>query len=76
MAICAHFIDSKNTRRVVLLAVRRLYGCHSGWNYASLVGDVLRKFGVDLEEKIGWFVLDNATTNDAAVKILLTDLFS
>ncbi|EAQ90620.1 hypothetical protein CHGG_02555 [Chaetomium globosum CBS 148.51] len=48
-----------------------LYGMsdrHTGENIAEAILDVIRNYGI--EKKIGYFTVDNATNNDAALKII------
>ena len=56
-----------------LLGLRRLRGKHSGKNIAEAVVDVVRTYGLT-SDQIGWFVLDNATSNDTCVAQILTTL--
>jgi hypothetical protein len=41
---------------------------HTGENIAEAILDVIRDYGI--EKKIGYFTVDNATNNDAALKII------
>jgi hypothetical protein len=76
IAICAHFIDNNGKRRHELLALRRVEGSHSAYNLKDLVVGVLREYYIDTEDKVGYFMLDNASVNDLAVKLILQELFS
>jgi len=72
MAVVAHFTDKDYRVQTRLLALRRLYGEHSGENQAELLADVLKDY--ELTDKIGYFVTDNALNNNTAVDILLRDI--
>ena len=72
MAVVAHFTDKDYRVQTRLLALRRLYGEHSGENQAELLADVLKDY--ELTDKIGYFVTDNASNNNTAVDILLRDI--
>ena len=75
MAICAYFIDSDGNRRNCLLALRRVSGSHVSYNMKQIVVEVMRENRIDTEDKVGYFMLDNAINNDLAVKLILEDLF-
>jgi len=45
-----------------------LEGSHTGANMAEIVMDVLREYGI--EEKLGYFVGDNASNNDTLIRHL------
>ena len=55
-----------------VLGLPELHGAHSGDNIASVVATTLRTFGVD-EQRVGYFVLDNAYNNDTAMSALADD---
>lgn len=48
-------------------------GAHSGDNMATVVATTLQQFGVGYR-RVGYFVLDNATNNDAAFATLSSRL--
>ena len=73
IAIVAHFIDSKGHRQTKLLAIRQLKGEHSGENIAASVLQVIREYRI--QRHIGFFVLDNASSNDVAVDYILHSLY-
>lgn len=51
---------------------RRIYRSHSGDNQAAIILDVLNEY--EITTKAGYFVCDNASSNDAAVAKVLTAL--
>jgi hypothetical protein len=73
IAIVAHFIDSKGYRQTKLLALRQLKGEHSGENIAASVLKVIKEYRI--RDRIGFFVLDNAGSNDTAVEHILCSLY-
>jgi len=73
IAIVAHYIDKNGTRQTKLLAMRRLEGEHSGANQAQIVLDVIGEYKIG--GRIGFFMLDNASSNDTAVDIILKTLY-
>ena len=56
------------------IALRRLYGSHTGDNIGALVCDVLREYGI--ENNIGYFMLDNGGNNDTSVAYIFDELCS
>jgi hypothetical protein len=75
IAVHGHFIDSSGRRRQDLLAFRRVEGSHTAENIKEVVVFILREYQIDTEDKMGYFMLDNATNNDLAVKLILQELF-
>lgn len=73
IAIISHFIDSNGYRRTKLLAIRQLKGDHSGENISKHVLKVIREYRI--RKQIGFFILDNASTNDTAVDHILCSLY-
>jgi hypothetical protein len=51
-----------------LLALKEIHGSHSGENMALLIFEVIKEFG--FEDNIGYFVMDNADSNDKALEVL------
>jgi hypothetical protein len=72
LGVHAHFFDAGDVLRKPLLALKQLRGRHTGENVANVVLDVLSHFNI--QEKIGYCVLDNAQANDAAVESLAKEL--
>jgi hypothetical protein len=75
IAVCGHFIDNTGKRRHVLLALRRVDGSHTAENIKAIVVSILREYHIDTEDKVGYFMLDNASNCDAAVRLILQELF-
>jgi hypothetical protein len=66
--IVAHFINAKFEPRAILLATPEQSGSHSGIEIADEVIRVIVDFGI--EDKLGYFVLDNASNNDTAMQAI------
>ena len=66
--IVAHFVGDNGKLMTFLLSLPQLVGSHKGSNIAECVGAILGEFG--LQERIGFFVLDNARNNDTAMEAL------
>ena len=73
VGVVGHFMSSQYKVETVLLGLRRLRGPHSGENIAEAVLKVIRTYGLT-GDRIGWFVLDNATSNDTCVAEILKAL--
>lgn len=74
LGIIAHFPALNGTPLSILLALRRVYGSHSGSNLSDILIQVLNEY--ELIEKIGWFMLDNCSNNDTMLEHLSIYLFS
>ena len=66
--IVVHFINNTGNLQTFLLSLPELVGSHKGINIAEEVGAILSEFGI--QERVGYFVLDNASNNDTAVEAL------
>jgi hypothetical protein len=69
IGIVAHFLTTDWVKKSALLALRRLHGTHSGENQAEIVCEIIDEYKI--RSKLGYFVLDNATSNDTAVRSIL-----
>lgn len=68
LGIVGHFVDVEDERRNVLLRLLRLVGPHSGENMATYVKAVIDQY--ELGSKLGYFMLDNAESNDTCLETL------
>lgn len=68
LGINAQFIDKDFRLRKVLLGLPQLGGRHAGEDLAEAVSQVLIFWGLD--DKVGFFTLDNATNNDTAMQAI------
>ena len=73
IAIVAHYIDKNGLRQTKLLAMRRLEGEYGGANQAQIVLDVIGEYKIG--GRIGYFMLDNVSSNDTAVDLILKMLY-
>lgn len=71
LGLVAHFIDSKGLPKSILLALPRQRGRHSGSNIAETIAEVICHHS--LQEKIGYFVSDNAKNNPKALSYLVAE---
>lgn len=68
LGIVSHFMRFDYTNEAILLALRQIEGTHSGQNMAEAVIDTLRTYQIN---RLGYFVCDNASSNDTAVLNIL-----
>jgi hypothetical protein len=61
----AHYLDKSLVSRSLIIALRELKGDHSGLNQSKILASVIREF--EIQDRIGYFISDNATSNDFAV---------
>ena len=68
--VCSQFLDNINDPKLrkCLLSLSMLYESHSGKNIAIDVKRVLRKYKI--KGKVGFFVLNNASSNNTAIQEL------
>lgn len=69
LAVVSHFVDENYNIRTVILALRRIKGSHSGPNLAQTILEVIHEY--DSKTRFGYFVLDNAESNDTCVEAVL-----
>jgi hypothetical protein len=72
MAVVAHYLDKSFINRTRLIALRRLYGSHSGENMAKILISVIQEF--EITKRLGYFMMDNDATNDTCLESLLRDI--
>jgi hypothetical protein len=68
LGINAQFVDKNFGRRKVLLGLPYLNGRHTGEALAEEVSRILDFW--ELDDKLGFFTLDNATNNDTAMEAI------
>lgn len=66
--VVANFVDDRGKCQTAMLAFREMTNCYDGKAIAANVLAVIDDY--DLRDKVGFFVLDNASSNDTAVAIL------
>ncbi|KAM4063264.1 ribonuclease H-like protein [Hirsutella rhossiliensis] len=73
LGVVAMWIDATGKRRSTVLGMRRVHGEHSGENLGSTVLELLKEYDIG-GDQIGYFMLDNASSNDTAVEFILKEL--
>jgi hypothetical protein len=73
VSVVGHFMGPNYKVETTLLGLRRLRGKHTGENIAEAVVAVVQKYGLT-SDQIGWFILDNASSNDTCVAEILKAL--
>lgn len=67
--ICVHHLNASGDPEDYAIGLPVLHGKHSGENIANVVEATIESFQIE-PYQIGYFVLDNATNNDTAIKAL------
>jgi hypothetical protein len=73
LGVITMWIDATGQRRATVLGIRRVYGEHTGENLGSVVLELLKEYDIS-GNQIGYFMLDNASSNDTAVEFILKEL--
>ncbi|KJZ68471.1 hypothetical protein HIM_12135 [Hirsutella minnesotensis 3608] len=68
VGVVGHFVDGHGKKRDVLLGLPRLVGPHSGENIGPHIKKVIDRH--ELGSKLGYFMLDNAESNDTCIQTL------
>lgn len=63
--VVAHFFYKTVHHKHLLLSLPRVYGRHTGDNIATFILQAIREFNI--RSKVRFFMMDNATNNDAAM---------
>lgn len=74
LAICAQWVDSQYVLQKALLGLPECRFTHAGEKQASLILEVLENFNI--QSKIGWYIGDNATSNDTCLEHLQKSLLT
>jgi hypothetical protein len=72
LGVVVHWIDEEGQKHNALVGLRTIEGEHSGENMAGEVWKIIKELGIT--HKVGYFVLDNATTNCTTLRSLQVDL--
>ena len=73
ISMVSHYISSRYKVETTLLRLRRLRGLHSNENITEAVLEVISKYSLT-NDKIGWFILNNITSNDTYMAEILKAL--
>jgi hypothetical protein len=72
ISIWAYWVNDAGERQRRMLAFRRIYRSHSGENQAATILEVLKEYAIS--DNVGYFICDNASSNNDAVKAVLKTL--
>jgi hypothetical protein len=61
------------SKHQTLLAIRQLRGAYTGENQAEIIIEIIIEY--NLRSRIRYFITDNATNNDTAIKAVLKHFF-
>ncbi|KAJ4212898.1 hypothetical protein NW760_015256 [Fusarium oxysporum] len=73
LGLHAHYLDASYQVQSRLLALRRVWGSHSGDNQAATIYDILGEYGI--RDRTGAGVCDNASSNDTCLASLYRQLY-
>ena len=68
LGVTAHFISTNGVLQHLTIRIPKLLGEHSGENMAETLLQVLNEY--DIYNKIGYIVVDNASSNDTMIEAL------
>lgn len=70
IGVYAHWLDSQDFEpKSALIALRKLNGRHTGENIAEKLVEIILDFGI--ADRLGYFMADNANSNDVAIQHIL-----
>jgi hypothetical protein len=72
LGLTVHFLDDEGKFRTFLLGLPQIEGRHCGENLAGRVSEIIYEYG--FEGRVGYFVTDNAESNDTCLEELATEL--
>ncbi|KAM4063996.1 pol-like protein [Hirsutella rhossiliensis] len=72
LGLHAHYLDASYQVQSRLLALRRVWGSHSGDNQASTIYNIFGEYGI--RDRIGAGVCDNVSSNDTCLASLYRQL--
>ena len=73
IGVVGHFISEQGRRRHAVLGLREIMGEHTGENMAGVLIDLFRDYGI--VGNIGYFMADNADSNDTCINAVLRALY-
>jgi hypothetical protein len=73
LGVVAHFIDRRGRRRQAVLGLREVLGEHSGENQAAVLIALFTEYNIG--GNIGYFMADNAESNDTCIDAILQALY-
>jgi hypothetical protein len=72
LAVVGHFVLHTSEAKSCLLSLRHVEGSHSGENIAQSVIAVIEEY--EIKDLLGYFVLNNVSSNDTCVQEILKQL--
>ena len=72
LAVVGHFTSEKSKLYPITLGLVELRGGHSGQNQAVAILDILDDY--EIRNKLGYLVMDNASSNDTLIKVIANTL--
>jgi hypothetical protein len=72
LAVVGHFVSHVGEAKCCLLGLKHVEGSHSGENMAQSVIAVIKEY--EITDILGYFVLDNISSNDTCVQEILKQL--
>jgi len=72
VAVVVHYVGRNLKSLSLLIALKEMEGSHSNENIAAAILPVFGDFRI--EDKLGFFISDNVTSNDRAVNVLCGEL--
>jgi hypothetical protein len=73
VGVVIHYMDDIYTIRIKLLGLKRLRESHLGKNLAQVIIKLINEY--EIADRLGFFVLNNASSNDICVNKFLTNLY-
>jgi hypothetical protein len=67
--VIAYYTDNIFKNRNIMIALKRLYETYFGENMSSLLIEIINNF--DLKERLKYFIINNASSNDTCVYHIL-----
>jgi hypothetical protein len=74
MGVVAYYADNTFKNRTIMIALKRLHEIYSGENMDFLLIEIINNF--DLKERLGYFIIDNISSNDTCVYYIFKSFFS
>lgn len=69
LGVVTHYLDQYLQYHTRLFAMRRVTGRHDAKNIADTILQVIIEYNI--EDRVGWHIMDNAAVNDKMLRILL-----
>jgi len=72
LGLVAHYTSDDGKLKHALIALQEIQGQHSGQNLARMILDIIDEY--QIRNKIGYFMMDNVTSNDTFLHCLSQEL--